>query len=175
MKFIVIEGKLKNLFGSLHIIKVKEDVNRTKIVEFTQLVTNTTEALALNYETQIIQKMENFTMKPTFGIAGCAVRNDLTAFETIQFLDRNILRAMTLEWVDSFSVTTTDDYIYLFFFLPTKGTHSIQHYARFFEKSHFSRPLPVLISNEINFENTKPIFEWNRLVFNNDLSITQQD
>ena len=70
------------------------------------MVTNTTEALALNYETQIIQKMENFTMKPTFGIAGCAVRTDLTAFETTQFLDRNILRAMTLEWVDSFSVTT---------------------------------------------------------------------
>ena len=97
MKFIVIEGKLKNLFGSLYIIKVKEDVNLTKIVEFTQLVTNTTEALALNYETQIIQKMENFTMWPTFGIEGCAVRTDLTAFETIQFLDRNILRAMTLE------------------------------------------------------------------------------
>ena len=99
MIFIVIEGKLKNLFGSLHIVKVKEDVNHTSIVEFTQLVTNTTEALALNYETQIIQKMENFTMKLTFGIGGCAVHSHLTknAFETAQFLDRNIFKAMTLE------------------------------------------------------------------------------
>ena len=100
MKFIVIEGKLKNLFGSLHTVKVKEDVNHTSIVEFTQLVTNTTEALALNYETQIIQKMENFTMKPTFGIGGCDLGNpDLTenAFETTQFLDRNIFKAITLE------------------------------------------------------------------------------
>ena len=99
MKFIVIEGKLKNLFGSLHIVKVKEDLNHTTVVEFTQLVTNTTEALALNYETQMIQKMENFTMKPTFGIGGCAVRTDLTenAFETTQFLDRTIFKALTLE------------------------------------------------------------------------------
>ena len=99
MKFIFIEGKLKNLFGSLHIVKVKEDVNRTKIVEFTQLVTNTTEALALNYETQIIQKMENFTMKPTFGIGGCDLHPDIieNAFETTQFLDRTIFKAMTLE------------------------------------------------------------------------------
>ena len=97
MEFILIEGKLKNLFGSLHIVKVKEDVNHTSIVEFTKFVSNTTEALALNYETQIIRKMENFTMKPTFGIGGCDVRTDLTAFETTQFLDRNILRAMTLE------------------------------------------------------------------------------
>jgi len=99
LKFIVIEGKLKNLFGSLHIVKVKEDVNHTTVVEFTQLVTNTTEALALNYETQMIQKMENFTMKPTFGIGGCAVHTDLieNAFETTQFLDRNIPKAKTLE------------------------------------------------------------------------------
>ena len=99
MKLIVIEGRLKNLFGSLHIVKVKEDVNHTSIVEFTQLVTNTTEALALNYETQIIQKMVNFTMKPTLGIGGCDLHPDLTenAFETTQFLDRNILKAMTLE------------------------------------------------------------------------------
>ena len=90
---------MKNLFGSLHIVKVKKDVNHTSIVEFTQLVTNTTEALALNYETQIIEKMENFTMKPTFGIGGCAVGTDLieNAFETTQFLDRNIFKAMTLE------------------------------------------------------------------------------
>jgi hypothetical protein len=100
LKFIVIEGKLKNLFGSLHIVKVKEDLNHTTVVEFTQLVTNTTEALALNYETQMIQKMENFTMKPTFGIAGCDLGNtDLTenAFETTQFLDRNILKAINLQ------------------------------------------------------------------------------
>ena len=53
------------MFGSLHIVKVKEDVNHTSIVEFTQLVTNTTEALALNYETKIIQKiMDNgYVMK----------------------------------------------------------------------------------------------------------------
>ena len=90
---------MKNLFGSLHIIKVKEDVNHTSIVEFTQVVTNTTEALALNYETQIIQKMENFTMKPTLGVEGCAVGTDLSenAFETTQFLHRNIFKAMTLE------------------------------------------------------------------------------
>ena len=78
----------------------KEDVNHTSIVEFTQLVTNTTEALALNYETQIIQKMENFTMKPTCGIGGCDLgHTDLTenTFETTQFLDRNIFKAMTLE------------------------------------------------------------------------------
>ena len=99
MKFIVKEGKLKNLFGSLHIIKVKEDINNTSIVEFTQLVTNTTEALALNYETQIIQKMKNFAMTPTFGIGGCELGTDLTenAFETTQFLDRNIFKAITLE------------------------------------------------------------------------------
>ena len=90
---------MKNLFGSLHIVKVKEDVNHTSTVEFTQLVTNTNEALALNYETQIIQKMENFTMKPTFGIGGCDLHTDLTenAFETTQFLDRNIFKAMILE------------------------------------------------------------------------------
>ena len=92
---------MKNSFGSLHVVRVKEYVNHISIVEFTQLVTNTaTEALALNYETQIIQKMENFTMKPTFGIGGCDVGNtDLTenAFETTQFLDRNILKAMTLQ------------------------------------------------------------------------------
>ena len=99
MEFILIEGKLKNLFGSLHIVKVKEDVNHTSIVEFTQLVTNTTEALALNYETKIIQKMENFTMRPTFGTGGCDIGTDLTenAFETTQFLDRNIFKAMNLE------------------------------------------------------------------------------
>ena len=99
MKFIFTEGKLKNLFGSLHIVKVKEDKNHISIVEFTQLVTNTTEALALNYETQIIQKMENFTMKPTLGIGGCDLHPDLTenAFETTQFLDRTIFKAMTLE------------------------------------------------------------------------------
>ena len=96
MESILIEGKLKNLFGSLHIVKVKEDVNHTSIVEFTQLVTNTTEALALNYETQIIQKMENFTMKPTLGIGGCDLHPDLTenAFETTQFLDRTIFKAL---------------------------------------------------------------------------------
>ena len=99
MKFIFTEGKLKNLFGSLHIVKVKEDKNHISIVEFTQLVTNTTEALALNYETQIIQKRKNFTMTPTFGIGGCELSTDLTenAFETTQFLDRNILKAMNLE------------------------------------------------------------------------------
>ena len=96
---MVIEGKLKNLFGSLHIVKVKEDVNHTSIVEFTKFVTNTTEALALNYETQIIQKMENFTMKPTLGIGGCDLHPDLTenAFDTTQFLGRNIFKAMTLD------------------------------------------------------------------------------
>ena len=90
---------MKNLFGSLHIVKVKEDVNHTSIVEFTQLVTNTTEALALNYEALIIQKMENFTMKPTLGIGGCDLHPDLTenAFDTTQFLDRNIFKAMTLD------------------------------------------------------------------------------
>ena len=99
MKFIVTEGILKNLFGSLHIVKVKEDKNHISIVEFTQLVTNTTEALALNHETQIIQKMKNFTMKPTLGIGGCDLHPDLTenAFDTTQFLDRNIFKAMTLE------------------------------------------------------------------------------
>ena len=100
MKIIVTEGKLKNSFGSLHVVRVKEDVNHISIVEFTQLVTNTaTEALALNYETQIIQKMENFTMKPTLGIGGCELGTDLTenAFETTQFLDRTIFKALTLE------------------------------------------------------------------------------
>ena len=98
-KFIIIEGKLKNLFGSLHIVKVKEDLNHTSIVELTQLVTNTTVTLALNYETQIIQKMMNFTMTPTFGIGGCELGTDLTenAFETTEFLDRNIFKALTLE------------------------------------------------------------------------------
>ena len=63
-----------------------------------------------------------------------------------------------------------------FFFLPTESnTFNTALSKPFFEKSHMSHPLPVLISDEINFENTKPIFEWNRLVFNNDLSITQQD
>ena len=68
-------------------------------MEFTQLVTKTTDALALNYETQIIQKMENFTMKPTLGIGGCDLHPDLNenAFETTQFLDRTIFKAMTLE------------------------------------------------------------------------------
>ena len=38
-------------------------------------------------------------MTPTFGIGGCELGTDLTenAFETTQFLDRNIFKAITLE------------------------------------------------------------------------------
>ena len=76
------------------------------------------------YSWTLAQKMENFTMRPTFGTGGCDIGTDLTenAFETTQFLDRNLIfKAMTLEWVDSFS--------YLL-----KVTHSIQHWASHFLK-----------------------------------------
>ena len=69
---------MKNLFGSLHIVKVKKDVNHTSIVEFTQLLTNTTEGLSLNYGTQIIKKMENFIMKPRMEDGQCGQFTDLT-------------------------------------------------------------------------------------------------
>ena len=46
-----------------------------------------------------------------------------------------------------------------FFFLPTVGNAFKKTGSRFFEKSHLSHLLPVLISDEINFENTYLIFE----------------
>ena len=99
--YIILEGKFRNFFGSLYIIKVKEDVGHTSIVEFTQLITNTTETVALNYDTQIIQKMKNFTMTPTFqdilNAGGCEVGSSCTAFETTEFFDRNIFKSMSLE------------------------------------------------------------------------------
>ena len=96
---------MRNFSGSLYIIKLKEDVLQTASVEFTQLMSNysTTEAVPLNYDTVIVRKMENFTMTPTFQdiskAGGCEVGSSLTdnAFETTEFLDRNIFKAMSLK------------------------------------------------------------------------------
>ena len=94
---------MKYFSGSLYIIKVKEDVPHTSTVEFTQLITNTTEAVTLNYDTAIVRKMENFTMTPPLqdisNAGGCAVGSLITdnAFETTEFLDRNIIKVMSLE------------------------------------------------------------------------------
>ena len=105
LKFILLEGKLKNFFGSLYIVKLKEDVPYTSIVEFTKLITNTTETLAsveLNYDAVIVRKMENFIMKPTFqdtsNAGGCdpGLLTD-NAFETTEFLNRNIFKVISLE------------------------------------------------------------------------------
>ena len=102
LNLIIIEGKLRSFFGSLYIIKVKEFLNHTSIVEFTQLITNSTEAVALNYNNTIKQKLENFTMKSTFqhgnGLCGAGYPiPDYDLFETTEFLDRNIYKSMSLE------------------------------------------------------------------------------
>ena len=102
LKFILLEGKLKNFFGSLYIVKLKEDVPYTSIVEFTKLITNTTESVELNYDTVIVRKMENFIMQPTFqdtsNAGGCdpGLLTD-NAFETTEFLNRNIFKVISLE------------------------------------------------------------------------------
>ena len=90
---------MRNFSGALYIVNVKEDVNHTSIVQFTQLITNTAEAVALNYNTRIIRKMKNFDMKPTFqGSEGCdASRLSDNAFETTQFLERNIIKTINYE------------------------------------------------------------------------------
>ena len=94
---------MKNFSGSLYIVKVKEDFPHTSTVAFTQLITNATEAVALNYDTVIVKKMENFTMTPPLQdisyAGGCQVGSLLTdnAFETTEFLDRNIIKVMSLE------------------------------------------------------------------------------
>ena len=84
---------MRSFFGLLYIIKVKEGVNHTSIAEFTQLITNSTEAVALNYNDTIKQKLENFTMKSTFqpsnGLCGDGFQiPDYDLFETTEFLDR---------------------------------------------------------------------------------------
>ena len=94
---------MRSFFGSLYIIKVKEFLNHTSIVEFTQLITNSTEAVALNYNNTIKQKLENFTLKSTFqpgnGICGAGYDQipDYDLFETTEFLDRKIYKSMSLE------------------------------------------------------------------------------
>ena len=72
------------------------------------MITNSTEAVALNYNNTIKQKLENFTMKSTFqhanGLCGAGYPiPDYDLFETTEFLDRNIYKSMSLEWEDSFS------------------------------------------------------------------------
>ena len=94
---------MKSFFGSPYIVKVKEYLNHTSIAEFTQLITISTEAVALNYNNKIKQKLENFTMKSTFqpgngicGEGGVPIP-DYDLFETTEFLDRNIYKSMSLE------------------------------------------------------------------------------
>ena len=67
------------------------------------MITNSTEAVALNYNNTIKQKLENFTMKSTFqpgnGLCGAGYDQipDYDLFETTEFLDRKIYKSMSLE------------------------------------------------------------------------------
>ena len=67
------------MFGSIFSVKLLEDNHKTTVVEFKELIQNSTnDIIPIISETTIRYNMTNFTMKP--GI-----------FETVQFIQRNII------------------------------------------------------------------------------------